>query len=126
MDLETALSASVQLDRRERILRGALLRRRAELRKSWKHLISSECLESLGTIASEVESFLSGQGSIHDWRPAAPFTWINCDASFLDCLRAISLARKVEYPPSDTSPARLSPPELDKLSNHERLKTLSV
>src|SRR5260370_179377 len=65
MDLETALSASVQLDRREGILRGALLRRRAELRKSWKHLISSECLESLGAIAPEVESLLSGQRQPH-------------------------------------------------------------
>jgi len=39
MDLETALSRPVQLDRRKEILRGALLRKRAELRKSWKHFI---------------------------------------------------------------------------------------
>src|SRR2546428_13388865 len=124
MDLETALSKPVPLDRRKEILREALLRRRAELRKSWKHFISTEGLESLGSLAPEVESFLSGQGSIHDWRPAATFTWINCDASFSDCLRSIALAGKVEYRPSDTNPARLSPLDLNKLSSDERLKTL--
>jgi hypothetical protein len=124
MDLETALSRPVPLDRRKEILRGALLRRRADLRKSWKQFISMEGLESLGSLAPEVESFLSGQGSIHDWRPAATFTWINCDASFSDCLRAIALVGKVEYRPSDTSPARLSPLDLNKLSSDERLKTL--
>lgn len=60
MDLETALSRPVPLDRRKEILRGALLRRRAELRKSWKHFITAEGLESLGSLAPEVESFLSG------------------------------------------------------------------
>ncbi len=124
MDLETALSRPVQLDRRKEILRGALLRRRAELRKSWKYFISTEGLESLGSLAREVESFLSGHGSIHDWRLAATFTWINCDASFSHCLRSIALAGKVEYRPADTSPARLSPLELNKLSNVERLDML--
>jgi hypothetical protein len=124
MGSETALLRPAQLDRRKEILREALLRRRAELRKSWKHLISTEGLESLGSLAPEVESFLAGPGSIHDWRPAATFTWINCDASFSDCLRSIALAGKVEARPSDTSPARLSPLHLNKLSNDERLKTL--
>ena len=124
MDLETALSRPVPLDRRKEILRGALLRRRAELRKSWKHFISVEGLESLGSLAPEVESFLSGQGSIHDWRPAATFTWINCDASFSDCLRSIALAGEVDYRPSDTSPARLSLVDLNKLSSIKRLNLL--
>src|SRR5712664_906674 len=124
MDSGTALSRPVPLDRRMEILRGALLRRRAELQKSWKHFISTEGLESLGSLAPEVESFLSGQGSIHDWRPAATFTWINCDASFSDCPRAIALVGKIEYRPSDTNPARLSPLDLNKLSSDERLKTL--
>jgi hypothetical protein len=124
MHLETAPSRPVQLDRRKEILREALLRRRAELRKSWKHFISSEGLESLGSLAPEVEAFLSGQGSIHDWRPVATFKWINCDAS-LDCLRAIALVGNVEYQPSDTNPPRLSLPHLNKQSNDERLKTLS-
>src|SRR3989454_12547645 len=96
MDLETALSRPVQLDCRKEILRGALLRRRAELRKSWKYFISTECLNSLGPLAPEVESFLSEQGSTHDWRLAATFTWINCDASFSDCLCSIALAGKVD------------------------------
>src|SRR5260370_16349037 len=124
MDLETALSRPVQLDARKEMLRGALLRRRAELRKSWKYFISTEGLESLGSLGREVESCLSGHGSIHDWRLAATFTWINCDASFSDCLRSIGLAGKVEYRPADTSPARLSPLELNKLSNVERLDML--
>jgi hypothetical protein len=124
MDLETALSKPVQLDRRKEILRGALLRRRAELRKSWKHFISTEGMESLGSLAREVESFLSGHGAIHDWRLAATFTWVNCDASFSDCLRAVALVGKVEYRPSDTNPARLSPLDLNKLSNTKRLDLL--
>lgn len=124
MDLETALSRPVRLDRREEILRRALLRRRAELRKSWKHLISAECLESLGSLASEVKSFLSGQDSIRDWRFAASFTWTDCDASFLDCLRVIALAGNIEYRPLDTGPACLSPVDLNKLSSNERLEVL--
>jgi hypothetical protein len=124
MDLEAAPSRPVQLDRRKEILREALLRRRAELRKSWKHLISREGLESLGSLAPDVEAFLSGQGSIHDWRPVATIKWINCDASFSDCLRTIALVGSVEYRPSDTNPPRLSLPHLNKLSNDERLKTL--
>jgi hypothetical protein len=124
MVLETALSRPVRLDRRREVLRVALLRRRAYLRMSWKHLISSECLESLGPLAPEVESFLSGQRSIHDWRSVATFTWINSDATFLDCLRAIALVGNFEYRPLGTSPARLSPQDLNKLSADERLKAL--
>jgi hypothetical protein len=124
MDLETAPSRPGQLDRRKEILREALLLRRAELRKSWKHFISAEGLESLGSLASNVEAFLSGQGSIHDWRPVATIKWINCDASFLDCLRAIALVGKVEYRPLNATPPCLSPLHLNKLSNNERLKTL--
>ncbi len=124
MDLETAPSRPVQLDRRKEILRGALLRRRAELRKSWKHLISTECLQSLSSLGPEVVSFLSGQNSIWDWPLAATFTWIDCDANFLDCLRAIALSGKVEYRPSNTPPPHLSPPDLTKLSSKERFKAL--
>ncbi len=96
-----ASSKPVLLDRREGILRRALLTRRVELQKSWKHFIPTKCLESLGSFAPEVEPFLSGQDSIRDWQLAATFTWVNCDANFLDCLRAIALARKIEYHPSD-------------------------
>lgn len=126
MDLEAAFSRPAQLDRCEEILRGALLTRRAELRKSWKHFISSECLESLGSAARDVESFLSGHDAFRDWRFAATFTWINCDAPFLDCLGAIALSGKVEYQPSDTSPSRLLPVDLNKLSSRERVKALCV
>jgi len=42
--------------------------------------------------------------------------------SFSDCLRSIALAGKIEYRPSDTNPARLSPLDLNKLSSDERLK----
>jgi len=124
MDLEAAFSKPVQLDGCEGILRGALLTRRAELRKSWKHFISRPCLESLGSAARDVESFLSGQDAFRDWRFAATFPWMNCDASFMDCLCAISLAGKVEYQPSDTPPSRLLPVDLNKLSSSERVKAL--
>ena len=124
MALETALSRPVQLDRCEGIVREALLRRRAEIRKSWRSLIPSECLESLGSIPKDVESLLSGQDAFRDWRFAAAFTWTDCDASFLDSLCVIALGGKVEYRPLDTGPAPLLPLELNKLSRDERLKTL--
>src|SRR5260370_1327526 len=54
MALETALSRPVQLDRCEGIVREALLGRRAELRKSWRRLISSESLESMSSVAKEL------------------------------------------------------------------------
>src|SRR3989442_9537590 len=120
MDLETALSRPVQLDCRKEILRGALLRRRAELRKSWKYFISTECLNSLGPLAPEVESFLSEQGWIHKGRLACTFRLSNCDASLSFWLCSISRAGKVDYRPSDTSPARLSPRQLYTLSSDER------
>src|SRR5258708_32461895 len=101
MDLETALSRPVPLDRCEEILRGVLLGRRAELRKSWRHFISSECLDALGSLAKEVESFLSGQNTLRDWRFASLFSWGNCGATFQDCLYARALAGKVAYRPSD-------------------------
>jgi|SRR6266446_1329 hypothetical protein len=124
MDLETALSKSAQLHLCDGILRGALLRRRAELRKSWRRFISSECLESLGSLAKGIESFLSGQDAFRDWQFAATVTWMNCDATFLDCVRTIALAGMVEYQPSDTPPPRLLPLDLSKLSSNERFEAL--
>ncbi len=124
MALETALSRPVQLDRCEGIVREALLRRRAELRKSWRRLISSESLESLGSLAKDVESFLSVQDVTRDWRFAATFTWTDCDASFLDSLCVIALGGKVEYRPLDRGPAPLLPLELNKLSRDERFYAL--
>ncbi len=124
MDLEAALSRPAQLDRCEGILRGALLRRRAELRRTWRHFISSGRLESLGSLAKEVESLLSGQDAFRDWRFAAIFTWMNCDASFMDCLRAIALGRNIEHRPSDTGPVRLSVVNFNKLSRKERCEIL--
>jgi len=124
MDLETALSRRVPLDRCEGILRAALLERRAELRKSWRSFVSSECLQSLGSLAKEVEMFLSGPNTSRDWRFAASFTWMDCEVPFLDSLCAIALAGKVEYQLSDTSPPRLLPVDLNKLSSNERLKAL--
>ncbi len=124
MDLETALSRPVPLDRCEEILREVLLGRRAELRKSWRHFISSEGLGALGSLAKEVESFLSGQNTLRDWRFAASFAWVNCDATFQDCLYAIALAGKVEYELSDTSPPPLLPRDLNKLSRTERMEVL--
>jgi hypothetical protein len=124
MDLETALSRPVQLDGCEGILHGALLTRRAELRRSWRHLITRECLESLGALAKEVESFLSGENAFCDWRFAVTFGWMNGDASFTDSLRAIALAHKVEHRPSDTGPERLSLANFNQLPRSERIEAL--
>ena len=124
MDLETALSRPVQLDRCEGILRGALLTRRAELRKSWRHLVSTECLASLGALAKEVESFLSGQDTFRDWRFAGTFGWMNCGASFADSLCAIALAHNVERRQSGTNPEPLCLANFNKLSRDERIEVL--
>src|SRR5438445_3458015 len=120
MDLERALSRPVPLDRCEGILRGALLERRAELRKSWRSLVSPECLELIGSLAKEVETFLSGPDTFRDWRFAANFTWMNCEAPFPDCHSAIALAGRIEYQPSDSPPPRLLPAEVNKLSSNDR------
>jgi hypothetical protein len=124
MDLETAHSRPVQPDRRNAILRGVLLRRRDELRKSWKHLVSAADLESLGSLAPEVESFLSGRDSIRNSPLPAAFTWLNCDADFWGCLCTIALARKIECRPADTSQARLSFDDFKKLSGADLFKVL--
>lgn len=124
MDLETALSRPVPLDRCEGILRGALLERRAELRKSWRSLVSSQCLRSSGPLAKDVETFLSGPDTFRDWRFAVGFTWMNCEAPFPDCHSAIALAGKVDYQPSTTSPPPLLPVDLNKLSRNERFEAL--
>jgi hypothetical protein len=124
MDLETALSRPVQLDRCEGILRGALLTRRAELRKSWRHLVSTECLAALGVLAKEVESFLSWQDTFRDWRFAGTLGWMNCGANFADSLCAIALAHSVERRQSGTSPEPLCLANFNKLSRDERIEVL--
>jgi hypothetical protein len=124
MDLETALSRPVPLDRCEGILRGALLTRRAELRKSWGHFVSAECLASLGALAKEVESFLSGEDTFRDWRFASTFGWMNCDASFTDNLCRIALAHNIERQPSGTGPGPLSVADFNKLARNERIEAL--
>ena len=125
MDLETVLSRSVlPLDRREAILCAALLQRRAGIRKSWRDFISAECLESLGPLAPEVESFLSGPNSCCDLRPVAGFTWLDCDTAFLDCLNAIALAKGLEYRTLETRPDSWSAADLKKLAGRDRFQAL--
>lgn len=79
---------------------------------------------SLGSLAPEVESFLSGQDAFRDWQFVATVRWMDCHATFLDCLRAIALARKFDYTPSDTPPLRSSPVDLNKLPSKERFNAL--
>jgi hypothetical protein len=124
MDLETALSRAAQFDRCEGILRGVLLDRRAELRKYWRSIVASECLRALGSLAKEVETFLSGPDTFRDWRFTAGCTWMYCEPPFLDYHSAIALAGEVEYQPSTTSPPRLFPADLNKLSRNERFEAL--
>ena len=109
---------------REEILRRAFLRRRTELRKWWKHLISPECLESLDGLRPRVESFLSGPDTIRDWRFAARGTWIDCDASFWDSLRVIALAANTDYRSLNSGTDILSPADLNRLSPSARLGVL--
>src|SRR5260370_29680389 len=65
-----------------------------------------------------------GEDAIRDWRLVANCTWLNCEATFLDCIRAIALAVKFEYRPSDTGPAELSLLNFNKLSSKERIAVL--
>jgi hypothetical protein len=124
MDLETVLSRPVQLDCCEGILREALLARRAELRKSWRYFISSECLASLGGLAKEVETFLSGEDAFRDWRFVGASGWMDCDASFADNLRAIALAHNLEHRPSDAASDRLCMGAFNRLQRDERMEFL--
>jgi hypothetical protein len=124
MDLETVLSRPAQLDCCEGILRGALLTKGAELRKSWRRFISPECLASLGALAKEVESLLSGEDVFRDWRFAGAFGWMDCDASFADNLRAIALAHNFEHRPSDAAPERLCLGPFNRLPRDERMEFL--
>ena len=124
MDLGIALSRPVRLDCRQDILLEASLRRRAELRRSWKGFVSAKTLENLGSLAPEIESSLSEQNAVRDWRPVATFAWIHCDASFSDCLRLIALAANVEYRPVDVRPAGFSLEDLKKRSLADRLTAL--
>ena len=124
MDLGMALSSPVRLDCRRDILLEASLRRRAELRRSWKGFVSAKTLETLGSLVPEIESFLSEQNAVRDWRPVVRFAWIHCDASFLDCLRLIALAGNVEYRPVDVRPAGFSLEDLKKRSPTDRVTAL--
>src|SRR3989442_13673768 len=108
MDSGTAHSKSVLPDRRNGILRRALLQSRSEVRKSSKHLISADCVEHLGPIAPEVEAFLSGHDAARSWPLLDHFTWLCSDADFWGCLQAIALAKKLECRPAETAPAPLS------------------
>jgi hypothetical protein len=124
MDLETGHSKSVPPDRRNAILREALLQRRYELRKSWRHLISADCLESLGLGAREVEVFLSTQDPAGSSPVPSNFMWLTCDADFWECLQAIALGKKIECRTVNEGPAHLSAVELKKLSSPDRFKVL--
>lgn len=83
-----------------------------------------ECLASLGGLAKEVETFLSGQDTFRDWRFAGARGWMNCDASFMDNLGAIALAHNVERRPAETGPERLPVANFNKLPRNERMELL--
>lgn len=124
MDLETAPSRSAQPRRRKGILRGALLRRSADLRKSWRHLVSAECLEFLGPLASDVAAFLSEPEPGRTSALPADSTWLNCEKDFWCCLSDIALAREIKRSPADERPARLLIGDLKKLSSEDRFDLL--
>jgi len=98
--------------------------RRAELRKSWRGFLSTECLGFLGALGKEVESFLSGQDTFRDWRCAKTCTWMSGDRSFTNSLSALALARSLERQPSETRPGRLSLANFNKLPGNERMEVL--
>jgi hypothetical protein len=124
MDLETAHSKSVPLERRNAILGEALRSRRAELRKYWRKFISPGCLESLGPIASEVEALLSGWSPARDWLLPDHFTWLCSEEDFSGGLQAIALARKIEWRPAEVAPAPLSLSNFKKLTTAESFQLL--
>lgn len=125
MVLEPGRSEFARPEWRDSVLRRVLLRRNAELQRSWKQLISAECLKSLGPLGADVQAFLSEQDTARDWRPAAVISWVKCDLSFLESLGAIALAKKFEYWPSDVRPSSFSLGDFNKLSARERFDALS-
>lgn len=117
-------SKSALHDSRNALLRKALLSRRAELRQSWKQMISAECLESLGSLAPRVNAFLSGPDLVDHQRFPSNFAWLTCDVDFKTCLQAAALGEKIEFRQVDVCPAPLSSGELKKLSNGDRAAAL--
>ena len=83
-----------------------------------------ECLASLGGLATEVETFLSGQDAFRDWRFAGASGYMNSDATFMENLSAIALAHNVERRPSEAGPERLPMANFNKLPRDERMQLL--
>jgi hypothetical protein len=126
MDLETAPSESALLDRRGAILRAGLLRRRADLRYGWRHLITAAGLRDLGSTAARVEMLLSGQDTFHDWRMTAASRWTACDASLPESLILIGVGESITHWPSAAEPTPLSCTDFKKFSSKERVEALCV
>jgi hypothetical protein len=124
MDLRMGASKSVPPDRRQAILHHGLLKRRAELRRNWRSLITPECLEQLGATSAKVSSFLSGPDAFQDWRTGPQ--WTHCYATLAECLIAIGLGETIAYDASTEEPPVLSCVEFKRLSTQARVQALSV
>lgn len=125
MDSATAHLKSARPNHRNALLCEALLLRRAELERRWKHLLPPDCRGSLGPLAPEVEAFLSSPDPVGNGRLPSNFIWLSCEADLCGCLRAIALGIEAGCRLADTCPARLSLSDLKKLSSKERFKVLA-
>jgi hypothetical protein len=126
MDLRMGASRSERPDSRQAILRAALLDRRAQLRRSWRHLLTVECLQQLGSTATKVADFLSGPDAFYDWRTATVSQWRVCDASLSACLISIGVGEKIACPLSAAEPTAFACADFKKLSTKDRVEALSV
>jgi hypothetical protein len=126
MDLETGVSECARPDRHQKILRTALLQRRAELRKAWRHLLTVECLKQLGSTAPYVAAYLSGKDGFRDWQMLSLRQWTDCDASLPEMLISIGLGENIACRPSAGVPAVFTCANFKKLSGKHRLEALCV
>jgi hypothetical protein len=126
MDLETGASESARPDSRRAILHAALLQRRTELRKGWRHLITVECLKQLGSNAAKVAAFLSEQDAVHDRPLAAVWQWTECDASLPECLISIGVGENIGCRPAPAEPPGFACVDFKKLSGKDRREALCL
>jgi hypothetical protein len=125
MDSDMGLSRSARPDRRWAVLHAGLLQRRMGLQKSWRRLLTVECLTQLGSTAAKVSSVLSGQDSFRDSQTGRGMRWADCDASMSECLIAIGLGENIACRPS-AAPTAFSCAEFKKLSGRDRVEALCV
>jgi hypothetical protein len=125
MDSEGKLSTSAPAEARKAVFCRTLRQRHGKLRRLWPRFLSAECLEVLGAVGPQVVSFLSGQETTRDWRPAAAFEWMHSAGNIMRGLQGISLAQEFRIRPAEMPPDPFPIAGFKKLPSADRFRALS-